>query len=97
MHRKTRQHQLLLWETPAFNYKQGEWVHVKYDDQRHLGGVLNVNHTTNLVNVRCLKPHSNSWWKLEPEIDTVWYIESDILAHAEHQPVMDRRGALYKL
>ena len=65
----------------------------KYD-QCHLGVVQNVNYTENLVNVRC---HSGSWCKLEPDVDTVWYIESNILGHAEHEPVMDRRGALYKL
>ena len=50
----------------------------------------------NLVNVRCLKPHSSCWWKLEQVIDVVWYIESNILGHAKHEPVMDQRGALYK-
>ena len=50
----------------------------------------------NLVNVRCLKPHSICWWKLEQVIDVVWYIESNILGHAKHEPVMDQRGALYK-
>ena len=50
----------------------------------------------NLVNVRCLKPHSSCWWKLEQVIDFVWYIESNILGHAKHEPVMDQRGALYK-
>ena len=36
-------------------------------------------------------------WKLEPQIDTVWYVESNILGHAEREPAMDRRVALYKL
>ena len=39
----------------------------------------------------------DSWWKFEPEIDTVWCIESDILGHAEHEPLMDQRGALCNL
>ena len=82
---------------PVFNYKQGRWVHVKYDDQCHLGVVRNVNYTKNLLNVRCLKPHGDSWWKFEPEIDTVWCIESDILGHAKHESLVDRRGVLYKL
>ena len=86
-----------LMEIPVFNYKQGKWVHFKDDNQHHLGVVLNVNYTKNLVNVTCLKRQSNSWWKLEPEIDVIWYMESDILAHAEHKSVMDQRGALYKL
>ena len=85
-----------LTETPVFNYRQGHWVHVKYNDQCHLVVVQNVNCTENLVNIRCLKHHSDSWWKPEPEIDAVWYIESDILGHAEHEPVMDQRGASYK-
>ena len=34
---------------------------------------------------------------LKPEIDAVWYIESNILGHAEHEPMMDWRGAFYKL
>ena len=86
-----------LTESPVLNYKEGRWLHVKYDDQCHLGVVRNVKHTENLLNVRCLKPHSDSWWKLEPEIDTVWYIESDIFGRAEHEPFLDRMGALYKL
>ena len=70
-----------LTETLCFNYKQGHWVHVKYDDQCHLGVTKNVNYTENLVNVRCLK--------LEPKIDAVWYIETNnILGHAQHEPVM---------
>ena len=61
-----------LTETPAFNYKQGQWAHVKNNDQCHLGVVRHVDYIENLVKVRCLKPHSDSWWKLEPEIDAVW-------------------------
>ena len=86
-----------LVETPWFNYKQGQCVYVKYDDQCHLGVVQNLNYIEYLVNVRCLKPHSDSWWRLQPEINAVWFIESNILGHAEHEPVMDQRGALYKL
>ena len=55
-----------------FNYKQGQPAYVKYDDQCHLGVVRNVNFTENLVNVSCLKPHSDGWWKLEPDIDAAW-------------------------
>ena len=86
-----------LMETPVFNYKQGQWVYVKYNNQCHLGVVQSVNYTEYLVNVRCLKPHSNSWWRLKPDIDVVWFIESNILEHAEHEPVIDQRGAFYKL
>ena len=50
-----------------------------------------------MVNVRCLKPHSDSWWKPEPEINAVWYTESNIIGHAEHELVMEQRGALYEL
>ena len=58
-----------LVETPRFNYNEGQWVYVKYDDQCHFGVVQNLNYIlTNLnkylVNVRCLKPHSDSWWRL---------------------------------
>ena len=51
-----------LVETPRFNYKQGQWVHVKYGGQCHLGVVQNLNYIEYLVNVKCLKPHSDSWW-----------------------------------
>ena len=34
-----------LTETPLFNYKQGQWVYFKYDDQCYLGVVQNVNYT----------------------------------------------------
>ena len=93
---------LFSQKPPVFNYKQGWWVHAKYDDQCHLGVVRNVNYTENLLNVRCLNVRSikrqmDSWWKFEPEIDTVWCIESDILGHAEHEPLMDQRGALCNL
>ena len=88
LYRKTKQH-LLLSQKLLFNYKQGQWVHVKYDYQCHLGVEQNVNYTDNLVSVRLLKPCSDIWWQLEPQIDAVWYIESDILGHAKHEPVMD--------
>ena len=81
----------------TFNYKQGEWVNVRYDGQCHIGIILNVNSSEKLVNVRCLKEHNNNWWKLKPEIDAVWYTDSDVLGHSEYKPVMDQRGALYKL
>ena len=32
-----------LTETPLFNYKQGQWVHFKYDYQCYLGVVLTIN------------------------------------------------------
>ena len=86
-----------LAETPVFNYKQGQYIYVKHDDHCHLGVVRNVKCPVNLVNVRCLKHHRDSWWKLEPQIHTVWYIETNILGHAERKPVMDRRTALFKL
>ena len=86
-----------LTETPVFNYLQGQWVYGKYDGHCHLRVAQNVNYTEHLANVRCLKPHSDIWWKLEPEIDAASYIESSILGHSEHEPVMDQRGALNKL
>ena len=43
-----------LVETPWFNYKQGQCVYVKYDDQCHLGEVQNLNLIEYLVNVKCL-------------------------------------------
>ena len=49
-----------LIETPMFNYKQGQWICVKYYNYCHLDVVQNVNYTEYLVNVRCLKPHSDS-------------------------------------
>ena len=73
-----------LTETLVFNYLQVQWVYGKYDDHCH----LRVNYTEHLVNVRCLKPLSDIWWKFEPEIDAAWYIESSILGHSEHEPVM---------
>ena len=72
-----------------FNCNQGQWVYVKYDNQCRLGVVQNVNYTEYLVNVMCLKPHSDSWWRLYQETDAVWFIQSNILEHAEHEPVMD--------
>ena len=33
-----------ITETPVFNYKQGQWVPVKHDDQCHLRLVRNVNY-----------------------------------------------------
>ena len=79
-----------LVENPWFNYEQGQCVYVKYDDQCHLGVVQNLNYLEYLVNIRCLiKPHSDSWWRLQPEINVVWFIGSNILGHAEHEAVMD--------
>ena len=53
-----------LVETPRFNYKQGQWVYVKYDDQCHLGVVQNLIYIEYFVNNRFLKPHSYSWRRL---------------------------------
>ena len=69
--------------TTTFIYKQGEWV--------------NLNNNIKLTNVRCLKARNDNWWKLEPEIDAVWYTDSDVLGHSEYEPVMERTGALYRL
>ena len=60
-----------LTENLACNYEQGYWVHVKYDDERNLGEVQNFNCDENLVKIRCLKPRSDTRWKIEPEIDVV--------------------------
>ena len=49
---KTRSFSLV--ETSRFNYKQGQCVYVKYDDQCHLGVVQNLNHIEYLVNAKCL-------------------------------------------
>ena len=58
---------------PSTIYRQGEWVNGRYDGQCHTCAVLNVNNNEKIVHVRCIKVQNDSWWKLEPEIDAVWY------------------------
>ena len=78
-------------------YRQGEWVKVMYDNQQHVGIVVNVNTTQHLIQVKCLIPKEGDWWKLEADNDAVWYREIEMVRKCDKEPRMNRRGELYQL
>ena len=72
-----------------FDYHQGEWVKVLYENELHIGLILDVNTSDKLIRVKCLVPSQGKHWKLESERNSVWYSESDVLGRPDNDPAMD--------
>ena len=73
-----------------FNYCQGEWVKVLHENEPHIGLILDVNTSDKLSPVKCLVPSQGKHWKLESEMNPVWYSESDVLQQPDNDPTINR-------
>ena len=80
----------------SLNYYQGKWMKVLYENELHIGLILDVdvNTSNKLILVKCLVPSQGKHWKLESERNSVWYSESDKLGRLDNDPKMDRLGGL---
>ena len=70
---------------------------VLYENELHIGLVLDVNTSDKLIRVKCLVSSQGKHWKLESERNSVWYSESDKPGRPDNDPKMDRRGGVDKL
>ena len=70
---------------------------VLYENELHIGLILDVNTSGKLIRVKCLVPSQGKHWKLESERNSVWYSESDVPGRPDNDPTMDRWGGVYKL
>ena len=77
-----------------FDYCKGEWVKVLYENEPHIGLILDVNTSDKLSRVKCLVSSQGKHWKLEFERNSVWYSEYAVLGRPDNDPTMDRRQVL---
>ena len=63
---------------------------VLYENELHIGLILDVNTSGKLIRVKCLVPSQGKHWKLESERNSVWYSESDVPGRPDNDPTMDR-------
>ena len=79
------------------DYRQAEWVKILHENESHIGLVLEVSTSDELIRVKFSVHSQGKHWKLESERNSVCYSEYDVLGRTDNYPTMDRRGGLYKL